>query len=93
MTSKTVDDRTPIGKAMEIVERTSFNKEFRERFLADPRATFAQEGIVLPSDIEIVLLMDDPKIFRVVVPAFDDSFEEIGSDHPLAAYIDKPPVG
>ncbi len=53
------------------IERTSFDREFREKFLQNPRETLRSEGFDISDDIELVVLLDEPKKFFIIVPEYN----------------------
>ncbi len=86
MTEQKVQPRTDpisIRKFIETVQRSGYDREFREHFIADPRATLRAEGFAVPDNIELVIVIDEPNKVHLTVPVFDDSPVVLEADDPL----------
>jgi len=57
---------------IEAINRTGYDRDFRDKFIADPRSTLAELGFAFPESIELILLIDEPTKMHITLPEFDD---------------------
>jgi hypothetical protein len=59
-------DENPLGS---IVVKALQDEAFKERLIADPAATLADEGIELPDGVEVRVVEDTETVRHLVLPA------------------------
>ena len=59
-------DENPLGS---IVSKALQDEAFKERLIADPAATLAGEGVVLPDGLDVRVVEDTESVRHLVLPA------------------------
>ncbi|MBD1856118.1 MULTISPECIES: NHLP leader peptide family RiPP precursor [Leptolyngbya] len=66
------DFTSPSGRMTEIeaqlVSRAAQDLAFRDRLLANPKTVLAEQGLVIPDDVQIQVLQETPNQYYLVLP-------------------------
>ncbi|MEP0894953.1 MULTISPECIES: NHLP leader peptide family RiPP precursor [Leptolyngbya] len=76
----TTSDSTPSARMTEIeaqlIHKAMQDMAFRDRLLANPKAVLAEQGLVVPDDIQIQVLQETSNQYFLVLPTLSLSEEE-----------------
>jgi hypothetical protein len=68
---------------LEILHRTMWDKDVRERFLADPRRMIEGAGVTLGPEDRVIVHENKPGEYHLVVPEYINDVTVTPEDHPL----------
>jgi anti-anti-sigma factor len=80
----------PIKKA---IIRACTDADFRSRLAADPRKALAEEGLIVPPDVQIVIHEPDENKMQVVLPGLPLAGAKDASRRPLTEVVADTPAG